>query len=66
MPVPVMDYAHTGNEPKCNNANTGTGIIFECQFWEWYVPILVLNQGAEMPIPVRAQLTNASSGNGMC
>jgi hypothetical protein len=27
------------------------------------VPILVLNQGAEMPIPVRAQLTNASAGN---
>jgi hypothetical protein len=32
MPVSVMDYAHTGTEPTCNNANTGTGIIAcQCQ-----------------------------------
>ncbi len=28
MPVPVVDRAHTGTEPKCKNANTGTGTIF--------------------------------------
>jgi hypothetical protein len=27
-----MDCAHTGTEPKCKNANTGTGTIFECQY----------------------------------
>ncbi len=26
MPVPVMDCAYTGIEPKCSNAITGTGI----------------------------------------
>ncbi len=31
MPVPVMGRAHTGIEPMYN-ANTGTGIIFECQY----------------------------------
>jgi hypothetical protein len=29
MPVPVMDFAFTGAEPKCKNDSTGTGIIFE-------------------------------------
>jgi hypothetical protein len=29
--VPVMNCAHTGTEPKCRNANTGTGTI-ECHY----------------------------------
>jgi hypothetical protein len=30
------------------------------------VPILVLNQSAEMPVPVRAPFLNANAGNGLC
>ncbi len=32
MPVPVMDFAFTGTEPKCRNDSTGTVTIFEWQF----------------------------------
>ncbi len=27
MPVPVIECAYTGTEPKCKNANSGTGNI---------------------------------------
>ncbi len=58
-----MEYAHTGTEPKCKNANTGTGTI-EYQFGWWTMPILALNQNEKVPIPVWAQL-NAITSNGL-
>ncbi len=32
MPIPVMEYDHTGAEPKFQNANTGVDNT-EYQFW---------------------------------
>jgi hypothetical protein len=63
MPVPVMIRANTDTEPKYKNANTGTGTIFECQYRQWNVPILVLNQSVAMSILVWAPFLNASTGN---